>query len=219
MILGHFGLALAARRLAPRGSLGTFTLAAQLVDLVWPLLLIAGVEHVVVAPGILPASPFDFTDYPWTHSLLAGVAWGVVLGAVVYAVRRDARYAVVAGALVVSHWVLDLMMHRPDLPLWPGGPREGLGAWRSVPLTLALELSFFVAGAWLYLGATRAIDRTGRYALAAWLVALGLLYAFALLGAPPPSGEAVGWSALGLWLFVPWAYWIDRHRAARAVAA
>jgi len=160
MFLGHYAVALAARRATPRGSLGALFFAAQFLDLLWPILLLAGVEHVRIAPGITRFTPFDFYDYPISHSLATSVGWALIVGAGYFAWRRDARTAAIVGALVASHWVLDLVMHRPDLPLAPGGgPLVGLGLWRSVPVTLALELGMFAAGVAIYLRSTRSGSR------------------------------------------------------------
>src|ERR687895_46936 len=142
MFLGHYGVAFAAKSVAPRASLGTFNFAAQLLDELWPIFVLMGIEHVRVTPGITAANPLEFVHYPITHSLLGAVGWSVLLGVLYYAVRRDRRSATVVGALVLSHWILDLPMHRPDLPLWPGSEvKLGLGAWRSVPLTFVIELA------------------------------------------------------------------------------
>jgi membrane-bound metal-dependent hydrolase YbcI (DUF457 family) len=145
MLLGHYGVAFAATRAAPRTSLGTFNFAAELLDEVWPILVLLGVEQVRVVPGLMAANPLDFAFYPYSHSLVGAIAWSVLLGGLYYAMRRYRRGAAVVGLLVLSHWFLDLPMHRPDLPLWPGSDvKFGLGAWRSIPLTIVIELAVFV---------------------------------------------------------------------------
>lgn len=213
MFLGHYAIALAAKKPAPATGLGTMILAAQLVDLLWPVLLLAGLEEVAIVPGVTTVSPLDFVRYPYTHSLLAVLGWGVLFGGVYFLLRRDGRGAWVAGAAVLSHWVLDLVVHRPDLPLYPdGAPRVGLGLWNSVPGTLVVEFGLLAAGAAVYLRTTTARDRTGRIALWALLAVLVLVYALSLVGPLPPSPQAVAVAALAGWLFVPWGYWIDRHR-------
>src|SRR3712207_912495 len=213
MLLGHFGLAFAAKRAAPRASLGTFVLAAELLDELWPIFLLLGLEQVRVSPGLTAANPLEFVHYPITHSFLGAIGWSVLLGGLYYALRRDRRSSVVVGLLVLSHWILDLPMHRPDLPLWPGsGIEVGLGAWRSIPLTIALELAVFVPGLALYLRTTRAKDRVGSWGLWAMVLVLLVIFFSGLSSAPPPSDRAVAFGALGLWLFVPWGYWVDRHR-------
>src|SRR5918999_1570945 len=187
MLLGHYGAAFAAKRYAPRASLGVFNLAAQFLDELWPLLVLMGLETVRVAPGVLAANPLEFVHYPITHSLLGAIGWSVLLGGLYYAMRRDQRSAVVVGLLVLSHWFLDLPMHAPDLPLWPGSDvKVGLGAWRSVPLTMGIELLVFGAGLSVYLRATRAKDRAGRWGLWAMVSAL-LAIALSSLFAPPPT--------------------------------
>ena len=215
MILGHYGAAFAAKRIAPRSSLGTLTFAAQLLDEIWPIFILLGIERVRVAPGFMPANALEFVYYPFTHSLAMSVAWGLLVGGVHFAMKRDLRTATILGALVVSHWVLDVPVHGPDLELWPGsGIRVGLGAWRSVALTMVLELGIFALGVASYLRQTRARDRIGSVGL--W-VSIALLLAVLLsgFGPPPPSAKAVGASALGLWIFVPLLHWIDKHRELR----
>jgi hypothetical protein len=217
MFLGHYGVALAAKRAAPRASLATLFIAAQFLDLLWPILLIAGVEHVRIAPGITRVSPLDFYDYPISHSLVTALGFGALVGAIYFALQRKAREALIVGALVPSHWLLDLIVHRPDLPLTPTGKaRLGLGAWNSFPLTLALELGVFGGGLAIYLRATRAETRAGSWGLAALAIALVGVYAGAGLGPPPPSETMLAWSGLGLWLFPLAAYFVDRRRASAA---
>src|SRR6266702_1654805 len=140
MFLGHFAVALAAKRAAPRTSLGTLLSAALWLDLLWPVLILFGTEQVRIDPGNTAFTPLDFESYPWSHGLLPVLGWSVA-AAVFYRARTGYRRgAAVVGFLVFSHWVLDFVTHRPDLPLWPDGPRVGLGLWGSVAATLAVEL-------------------------------------------------------------------------------
>lgn len=212
MFLGHFGVGFGAKRAAPGTSLGTLFLAAQLVDLLWPAFLLLGWERVSIRPGITVVTPLDFESYPFTHSLLAVVLWGVGFALVYGAIRKYPAGAIVGGLAVISHWILDLVVHRPDLPLAPGGTRVGLGLWNSLSATLAVELVVFFGGLWIYLRATRARDRIGSFALAGLVGFLLLIYAGNLLGPPPPSVEAIAWAGQAQWLIVIWAFWIDRHR-------
>ena len=171
MFIAHYAVALAAKKAAPRVSLGTLFLSVQLADLLWPVFLLLGLEHVRIAPGNTVVTPLDFYDYPITHSLVGALAWSVLFGAVYFLIRRYPKGAWIVGAGVLSHWILDLLVHRPDLPLIPGGAaRVGLGLWNSLPATLILEFGFFIAGVVLYSRATAPMDRTGRYALWALLV-------------------------------------------------
>jgi len=214
VFLGHFGVGFGAKAAAPRVSLGTLFLAAQLVDLLWPTLLLVGIEKVVISPGITRVTPLDFTDYPITHSLLLSLVWAVLFGGAYYLLRKYPKGAWICGAAVLSHWVLDLVTHRPDLPLVPGGAAKiGLGLWNSLPATLVVELGIFAIGVWLYVRSTRALDRTGTVALWALVGFLLISYFGNLFGSPPPSVTALAWVGQAQWLLVIWAFWIDRHRA------
>jgi len=213
MFIGHFGLAFATKKVAPRPSLGTLVLAAQLADGVWPVFLLLGWESVAIVPGTTAVTPLLFTSYPYTHSLAAAAVWAVLLGGVYFGLRRDRRGALWIAALVVSHWVLDFLSHGPDMPLWPGGPRVGLGLWYSLPGTLAVEFLLFGVGVWIYGSVTRATDRLGSALLWTFVALLIALYLAAVFGPAPPSVRVLAMSGIAGWLFVAWGYWIDRHRA------
>jgi hypothetical protein len=215
VFLGHFAVAFAAKRAAPRVSLGTLFLAAQLADLAWPTLVLLGFESFIIRPGITAVTPLDFTYYPYSHSLIALAGWGAGLAAAFLLLRKDAGGAATLFALVLSHWLLDFASHRPDMPLTlGGGERLGLGLWHSVPATLLVEGALFAACVWLYARATRPADRTGRWALVALVAFLVLAYLASVFGPPPPGVAAVAWTAQAIWLLVLWGYWIDRHRLA-----
>lgn len=216
VFVGHFGVAFGAKRVAPRVSLGMLFLAGQFLDLLWPTLLLAGAERVRIAPGITTVTPLDFEYYPISHSLLAVAGWAVLVGGSHFLLRQQGRAALVMGALVLSHWVLDLLVHRPDLPLMPGDSTlVGLGAWSSLPLTLLLELPLFALGVGLYARATVAKDRQGSWALWSLVVLLLVIYTANLFGSAPPSVVAIAWAGQLQWLLVIWAYWVDRHRTSR----
>ena len=213
MFIGHYGVAFAAKRAVPGASLGTLFLAAQLVDLTWPVLLLVGVERVRIVESDNPFLRLAFEWYPWTHSLVTVLLWGCLFGAL-YALRRgDRRGGIVAGALVVSHWVLDWITHVPDLPVYPGGPLTGLGLWRSVPGTMLVEALIFVVGVGMYLTRTRPADRPGRYGLWGLVAFFAVIFVANAYSPPPPSANAVAWAALAAWLFPAVGWWVDRHRA------
>ncbi len=212
MFIGHFGVALGAKRAAPQTSLGTLILAAQFADLLWPILLLLGLEQVRIAPGITRMTPLDFTDYPISHSLVAQVGWGVVLGVLYYAARRYTRGAYVIGACLVSHWFLDVLMHRPDMPVLPNGPFLGLGLWNSVPATLVAEGGLFVVGLAVYLRSTRATGRIGSLGLWSLMGLLVILWLGAIFGPPPPSVRVLAITSLFGAVILLWAAWADRHR-------
>lgn len=214
MFIGHFAVAFAAKRVVPAVSLGTLFAAAQLADLVWPTLVLLGIEKVEIAPGITAATPLDFVSYPYSHSLLALLVWGALFAGIHWAVRRGRLApALVIAAVVVSHWLLDVLSHRPDMPLAFGvGPLLGLGLWNSIPATVVVEAGLFAAGVALYARATRPLDRIGSAGLWSLVAFLMVVYVANLLGPPPPSPEAVAWVAQSIWLLVAWGYWLDRHR-------
>jgi hypothetical protein len=212
VFLAHFGASLAAKRLAPRTSLGTLVFAGQFLDLLWPILLAVGLERVSIEPGLTAVSPFVFEHYPISHSLLGAAGWAVLVGIAYYLVRRYRTGAVVVGALVVSHWFLDIPVHIPDLPLWPGSDvLVGAGAWHSKPLTLALEFAALAAGVWLYVHTTHPRNRTGTWALWGGLALLSLLYLSFYVTQPTEVGQVIA-GGFALWLFVAWGWWADRNR-------
>src|SRR4029078_12778195 len=159
-------------------------------------------------------TPLQFVSYPYSHSLVLLVVWGLVFGWL--ARRQDPRAFWIVTALVVSHWVLDFITHRPDMPLYPGSAKFGLGLWNSIGATVAVELPLFLAGVWIYFRSTRARDRAGRAGIFILLALLLVIYAANVISqTPPPSEMAVAIvSAIGACLFVGWAGWADRHREA-----
>jgi hypothetical protein len=220
MFIGHYGVALAAKKAAPRTSLGTLFIGAQFIDLLWPLLVLAGLEHVRIAPGSTVVTPLDFYDYPYSHSLLGVLFWGVLLASVYFALKRNMRASVVLGFCVVSHWILDLLTHRPDLPLGIGGEtRWGLGLWNSLAGTLIVETLLFAGGVIVYLKTTRAKNGVGKIAFWALVGVLFAIYLANLFGPPPPSVSTIAVAGNVSWLIVFWAYWVDHNReAAHGVA-
>lgn len=216
MFIGHFAVGFGAKAIAPRVSLGTLFLGAQFIDLLWPTLLLLGIERVRIDPGATRVTPLDFEHYPVSHSLAGVLVWALGFAVVYQLLRRYPRGAIVVAAAVVSHWILDAVVHRPDLPLYPGGAvRVGLGLWSSLAGTLAVELTLFAGGLWLYLSKTRPRDATGRWALLGLVVFLLTLYAANLFGTAPPNVETIAWVGQAQWLLVAWGYWVDRHRETR----
>jgi hypothetical protein len=217
MFVGHFALAFGAKRAAPAVSLGAMIFACQFADLLWPILVIAGAERVAIEPGATAVTPLNFISYPYSHSLVALVGWGVLAG-LVYVIVRSSPIATGAtiGLLVVSHWLLDVIAHRPDMPVTvTGTTRVGLGLWNSRPATVLVESLMLVVGTALYIRTTAARDRIGSIGFWSLLGLLLLIYAGAVAGPPPPDVEAVIYPALAMWLLVLWGHWVDRHRTAR----
>ncbi len=216
MFIGHFAVGMAAKKPARRPSLGTLFLAVEWPDLIWPIFLMFHVERVYIVPGMMAACPLDLVDYPLSHSLLAVTGWGFLLAGIYYLIRKDARGAGWIWLCVLSHWFLDAIVHRPDLPLYPGSHTlVGLGLWNSIVGTVLVEGVIFVIGVRLYLKATRARDRRGTFALWSFIVVLVAIYLANLVGPPPPNLRALEIAGLSLWLIPVWGYWIDRHRELR----
>jgi membrane-bound metal-dependent hydrolase YbcI (DUF457 family) len=217
MFIGHFALAFASKRAAPAVSLGTLFLACQFADLLWPTLLALGLERVEIEPGNTLVTPLKFVSYPYSHSLVMLLAWAALF-ALVYRIVKGSRPAAIAtiAALVFSHYILDVITHRPDMPVTINGPaRLGLGLWNLPGTTLALESVMFIVGTAVYAGVTRERDRAGRIGFLALIVVLSAFYFAALYGPPPPNPSAVAGAGHLMWLFVIWAYWVDRHRTIR----
>jgi hypothetical protein len=214
MFLGHFAAGFAGKRWTPRVSLGWLILAPFLLDLLWPIYCLAGIERFRIQTGGAPFHNLIFESYPWSHSLLMSVVYGILIALLYRKLTGDARGGLVLGVLVVSHWIFDWITHDPDLPLWPGGPLTGLGLWRSIPGTVAVESLLLVAGVWLYFGVTRARDRIGSLGLWFFLALLVVLYLMSIIGPPPPMGaeRLVSLSVLLGIVLLPLAAWIDRHR-------
>jgi hypothetical protein len=215
MFIGHLALGFAAKRAAPRVSLAVLFSAAQFADILWPVFIALGIEQVRIVPGFTAFTPFDFVSYPYSHSLVFLIGWGVAFG-IAYRWLTGNRQAVwILAVLVVSHWVLDYVTHSPDMPIYPGGPKFGLGLWNSVPATLVVEALMYGAGLWVYLRATKARDRIGRWGLIALAVFLIVVY-LASVGTAPPSVPGIYIPALiGIALLTAWSWWADRHRTAR----
>jgi hypothetical protein len=215
VFIGHFALGFAAKRAAPKTSLGTLFAATEFADILFPLFVLFGWESATYAGGTDPFLTFTFDRYPISHSLLALIGWGAVFALLYHWRTGYGRGALIVALLVVSHWVLDWLTHRPDMPLWPGGPTVGLELWASVPGTVIVEGLMFAAGAWIYAKATRARDAVGRIGFWVLVGLLVVLYAASLLPSPPPT--PVAFATVGLILtavLLSLSAWVDRHREA-----
>ena len=213
MFIGHFALGYAAKRWAPEQSLAVLFAAALFADLLWPILVALGVEHVRIAPGITASTPLEFISYPYSHSLLTLALFGALFGWIFTRRAPIAPGIIILMLLVMSHWVLDVITHIPDMPLYPNGPEFGFGLWNSVAGTLVTETVMFAIGVWLYSRATRARDAVGTWAFAGVTAFLFVGFIVNANGTPPPSVMALWMMALGLGAFTLWLAWFaDRHR-------
>lgn len=164
-----------------------------------------------IAPGNTDFTPLDFVDYPYSHSLVAVLIWGILFGLVHFIIRRNAKNALLLGALVFSHWLLDSIVHRPDLPLTPWTDfRVGMGMWNSVLATLIFESLLFLGGTVLYVRSTRTGTAKGRWGFWAMIGFLAIVYILNVIGTPPDAVEPIAIVGLFQWLIVGWAYWVDR---------
>ena len=213
MFIGHFAVGLGAKKVAPQVKLGTLFFAAQFLDLLWPIFLILGIEHARIVPGNTAFTPFDFYDYPFSHSLLMSIVWAVLFGGIYYYVKKNLRNSIVVGCAVFSHWLLDFISHKPDLAIAPGIHFVlGLGLWNSIIGTIFIEGFLFIGAVYIYIRTTKSIDRIGNYAFWGLIALLLISYIANIISPPPPNMTAVAYAGLAQWLFIVWAYWIDRHR-------
>jgi membrane-bound metal-dependent hydrolase YbcI (DUF457 family) len=211
MFIGHNAVGFASKKLAPSTSLLLLMGAPMLLDLLWPIFLLLGIEHVRIQPGATKLTPLDFYDYPWSHSLLMAAVWSIVAGVLYFAFTRYKRGAIVLGIGVISHWVLDYLTHRADLPLWPGGPKVGLGMWNVPVAEIGTEAALFAIGVAIYRNVTRPRDTVG-IAFWAFTIVLAAVFVVNAGGTPPPNVRVLAWMALSMWLLPLWAGWFDRHR-------
>ncbi|MBB5339632.1 metal-dependent hydrolase [Tunturiibacter gelidoferens] len=218
MFLGHFAVGFASKRFAPRTNMGALIAAPMLLDMLWPVFLLTGWERARIDPGNTRFTPLDLEYFPWSHSLLMSVVWASAFSFFYYVTTRYRPGTVAIWIGVVSHWLLDWITHRPDMQLYPGSRRFGLGLWNHVGATLAVELTMFVVGVWLYVGVTRARDRVGRYGFLAYIVLLLVLYVGDRFSTPPTSvRQDIAWPGIvAEFVLIPWAWWFDDHRDLRS---
>jgi hypothetical protein len=215
MFVGHFGPSYAVKSLRPAIPLWLLFIAVQLVDVIWAVLVLLGVEKVRIIPGVTASNPLDLYYMPYTHSLVAAISWSVAAGAVVWHWPRVANRsaAVWIGAAVFSHWVLDLVVHRPDLPLYGNEMKVGLGLWNYPVLALSLEAALLFGGMIMYLRVTRPINMIGRVGPPVFGVAMLAIQSYVFFGPPPGSPVAAAMTALVSYaVFAAIAEWLARQR-------
>lgn len=215
MFIGHFAVGFALKRAAPTTNLGWLIAAPILLDMLWPIFVLAGLERVEIDPGNTAFTPLNFVSYPYSHSLAGALVWSALFAVIYLAFSgsRSRRGAVAVAIGVFSHWVLDVVTHRADMPIYPGGSQlVGLGLWNSIVGTVVVEGIMFVAGVWIYVAMTRAKDKIGSLAFWAFAGFLALTYIVTSFSPPPPSVTAMCITALLVWAFPFWAKWFDRHR-------
>src|SRR5215471_10827750 len=216
MFVGHYAVGLAAKRFAPRTSLGVLIAAPILLDLLWPIFLLVGWEYVSIEPNRNPFLRLQFDSYPISHGLVAVIGWATLFASIYFGLARYLIGAITIWFGVISHWLLDYIVHQPDLPLYAGGSRLlGLGLWNRPKTTITIELIMFAVGIFIYLRTTKPKDAIGNLAFWFFVLALAGLYAAVIFAPPPSSVKKIAIGTMFSWLFVAWAWWLDRHRLAR----
>lgn len=217
MFVGHLAVGLAAKRVEPKLSLGTLMLAVMLADLVAFPLLIAGIEHFDVAPGVR-LNRMVGRDIVYSHSLLMDAVWAALFAGAYFLRRRYPRGAWILFLAVLSHWVLDVVSHRPDMPLAPGVQKVfGLGLWNSIPATLLVEGGLWLIAIVIYIRATHAEKSAGVYVFWSGIVLLTLAWYGNITQGMKPDPVRAGVSGLIFFsLMVAWAYRVNRPRPALA---
>lgn len=213
MFIGHFGVGFGAKKIDSKPSLGTLFIAAQFIDLLWPILLLLGIEKVKIDSSYSGINPLDFIYYPFSHSLVGVIIWGVLFAIGYFLIKKNAKTALLLGTLVISHWLLDLLVHTPDLPLIPGiDLKVGLGIWSYPVVAVLLELAIFAIGTLFYLKVTKPKNKKGVFGLWGLIIFLVIIYLANIFGSAPPDVETIAWAGNLQWIFVIWAYWVDKNR-------
>ncbi|MCW5516031.1 metal-dependent hydrolase [Muriicola sp. Z0-33] len=208
MFIGHFAVGLLSKKNDQLPSLAMMFLAVQLLDLIWPILVLFGIETFSIDPGNTKLTHLNFEFYPYSHSLLAAFVWSLLLGAGYFLFTKNSKGSLLLGGLVISHWILDLITHRPDLPLSPfSETRMGFGLWNYPVIEIVLEVLLFGVGAFLYYKSSNFKRKKSFLLLIAFLLVVHLMN---LSGPPPPNVMAVAWSANLMWLIILWAGWIEK---------
>jgi len=215
MFIGHFALGLASKKIDKRPPLAVMFIAVQFLDLLWPVFVLFGIETFQIEVGNTMMTPLNFTSYPYSHSLLASLVWGFLFGLTFYLITKNRKGSLLLFGLVFSHWVLDFLTHRTDLPLSPFSDiKVGLGLWNFPIIESVFEIGLFVAGVALYY---RSIIPKRQIAFWTLISVLLVIHLMNIFGPPPPNVEIVAWSANLVWLFVLLAWWIESRSRKQTV--
>jgi membrane-bound metal-dependent hydrolase YbcI (DUF457 family) len=211
MFIGHFGTGFAVKKISKNISVGTSILAAQFIDILWPLFLLLGLESVKIEPGNTAFTPLNFIHYPFTHSLFAVLLWALLFGGVTFLIGKNKLHSIIFSLLVLSHWVLDLITHRPDLLLFPWSEfKVGFGLWNNIAATIIVEGFIFLYGSYLLIQSIHFKSKKGLYVTVGLILFLSIIYIMNVFGPPPPSEEPISYIGLAQIIFVVWGYYIDK---------
>jgi hypothetical protein len=220
MFVGHYGPSFAVKGIKPTVPLWLVFIAVQLVDVAWAIFIFLGIEKVRIVPGITASNPLDLYYMPYTHSLVASVLWSsgaMILSKPLGGVRTWSAAALI-GAAVFSHWVLDWVVHRPDLPLYDAALKVGLGVWNYPVIALSLEALLLFGGMIMYLRRTKPMNAIGRFGPPVFGLLMLAIQAYIFFGPPPRSPAALALTALVSYIvFAAVAEWLDRQRSHAAV--
>lgn len=210
MFIGHYGLAFAAKKIDKAPSFAILFIAVQFLDLLWPIFVLTGIETFEIDPGNTILTPLNFTSYPYSHSLLMTIVWAVSFAIIYFVFTKNKKGSLLLGILVLSHLILDFISHRPDLQLSQFSDfKVGLGLWNIPIIEIVLETGLFLTGVYLYFNAVNPKLKIAFWSLIIFLLTIHFMNIF---GPPPPSIKAVAWSANLMWIFVLWAWWIEKKR-------
>jgi len=222
MFIGHYAVGLALKSVEKKASLGMLFIAVQFVDFLFFILVPLGVEKFRLVENYTAINHFDLYFYPYTHGLLAGVIWAVLIYGLwrklpLFKAVGHGRVALVMALAVLSHWFVDLIVHTPDLPLLgDNSPKVGLGLWNNFMGTILLEIALLIGGLLLYLRATKAVSAMGKYAMIIFIVVMIGLYMMVVTAPFDPNVTAITASVTSIavfFIFAAVAFWLDRYRA------
>ena len=214
MFVGHYSVSFLVKGTDKKIPLWVLFLAVQFVDIFWALFVLLGIEKVRIVPGITATNPLDLYYMPYTHSLVAALGWfGVAFFAYKFFAACTNRLAFLVGLAVLSHWPLDLVVHKPDLPLYDVQFKMGLGLWNSPVLAFLLEVLLLLGGIVLYFRSTQAKTPAGKYSMFLFGAAMFAVQALVFFGPPPPSPSVLALTGLtSYFLFAGIAFWLEKKR-------
>ena len=215
MFVGHYGPSFAIRAVDKSIPLWFLFIAVQLVDVLWAIFVLLGIEKVRIVPGITATNPLDLYYMPYTHSLIGSVAWA---GAAAVAYKLTPRLGnwkagLLVAVAVFSHWILDLLVHRPDLPLYDNAAKVGFGWWNYPVFAFVLEAAFLFGGIYLYFTKTKATTAGSRYGMIVFGILMLAIQSVVFFGPPPGSDKQLAVTALVSYgAFAAVAFWLERKR-------
>jgi len=208
MFIGHYALAFASKKIDKLPSLAILFVAVQFLDLLWPIFVLLGIETFEIEAGNTAMTPINFTSYPYSHSLLMSIIWAILFALVYFLITKNKKGSVLIAALVFSHWILDFITHGADLQISPfSNTRVGLGLWNAPIFEMIFEIGLFATGIYMYFKTVNPKRKIAFWSLTLFFL---VIYLMNIYGPPPPSTSAVAWSANAMWIFVIWAWWIEK---------